>query len=143
MANRMFNRIQALDKELKIIQGQFTVAGTGAPTLVENKSPGIKSIARTAAGDYALTLGTPGGDADIYPHFYNAIITCQKSTAFSSTEGGVGAMIKSSAVNSTGVLNFFILAADGAAKEVPSGATVHVTLVLKNSNVAGVGAGSV
>ena len=51
-------------------------------------------------------------------------------------------MIKSSTVNSDGVLNFFILAADGAAKEVPSGATVHVTLVLKNSNVAGVGAGS-
>ena len=143
MANRMFNRIQALDKELKIIQGQFTVGSTGAPTLVENKSPGIKSIARTAAGDYALTLGTPGGDSDIYPHFYNVIITCQKSTAFSSTEGGVGGMIKSSTVNSDGVLNFFILAADGAAKEVPSGATVHVTLVLKNSNVAGVGAGSV
>ena len=139
----MFNRLQALDKEIKILQGPFTVAGSGAPTLVENKSVGFKSVARTAAGDYAITLGTPGGDSDIYPHFYNAFITCQKSTAFTSTEGGVGSMIKSSAVNSTGVLNVFILAADGSAKEVPSGSTVHVTLVLKNSNVAGVGAGSV
>ena len=139
MANRSFNRLQAIDKELKIIQGQFTVAGSGVPTLVENKSVGIKSVARTAAGDYAITLGVPNGDSDIYPHFYNAFITCQKGTAFSSTEGGVGAMIKSSTVNSDGVLNVFILAADGAAKEVPSGATVHVTLVLKNSNQPGVG----
>ena len=139
MANRSFQRLQALDKELKVIQGQFTVAGTGAPTLVENKSPGIKSVTRTAAGDYAITLGTPSGASDIYPHFYNAVITCQKGTAFSSTEGGVGGMIKSSTVNSDGVLNVFILAADGAAKEVPSGATVHVTIVVKNSNQPGVG----
>ena len=139
MANRSFNRLQAIDKELKIIQGQFTVACSGVPTLVENKSVGIKSVARSAAGDYAITLGTPSGASDIYPHFYNAFITCQKGTAFSSTEGGVGAMIKSSTVNSDGVLNVFILAADGAAKEVPSGATVHVTIVVKNSNQPGVG----
>ena len=139
MANRSFQRLQALDKEIKIIQGQFTVGSTGAPTLVENKSVGIKSVARSAAGDYAITLGTPSGASDIYPHFYNAFITCQKGTAFSSTEGGVGAMIKSSTINSDGVLNVFILAADGAAKEVPSGATVHVTLVVKNSNQPGVG----
>ena len=139
----MFNRIQALDKELKIIQGQFTVGSTGAPTLVENKSPGIKSVTKTGVGDYAITLGTPGGDSDIYPHFYNAMITCQHANVFTSTEGGVGSMIKSSTVNSDGVLNVFILAADGSAKEVPADTTVHVTLVLKNSNVAGVGAGSV
>ena len=103
MANRSFNRLQAIDKELKIIQGQFTVAGSGVPTLVENKSVGIKSVARTAAGDYAITLGVPGGDSDIYPHFYNAIISCQHANVFTSTEGGVGSMIKSSTVNSHGV----------------------------------------
>jgi hypothetical protein len=143
MANRMFNRLQALDKEIKILQGQFTVAGSGAPTLVVNKSVGFKSVTKTGVGDYAITLGTPNGDSDIYPHFYNAFITCQHANVFTSTEGGVGSMIKSSAVNSTGVLNVFILAADGSAKEVPADTTVHVTLVLKNSNVAGVGAGSV
>jgi len=143
MANRSFNRLQAIDKELKIIQGQFTVAGSGVPTLVENKSVGIKSVARTAAGDYAITLGVPGGDSDIYPHFYNAIISCQHANVFTSTEGGVGSMIKSSTVNSDGVLNVFILAADGSAKEVPADTTVHVTLVVKNSNLAGVGSGNV
>jgi hypothetical protein len=142
MANRMFNRIQALDKELKIIQGQFTVAGTGAPTLVENKSPGIKSIARSAGGDYALTLGTPGGDSDIYPHFYNSMISYQKSTAHGGTVG-FHFQIKSSTVNSDGVLNFFTLDKDGAVADPPTGSTIHVTMILKNSNVAGVGAGSV
>ena len=140
MANRSFNRLQAIDKEIKVIQGQFTVAGSGAPTLVESKSVGIKSIARNSAGDYSLTLGTPNGDSDIYPHFYNAMITCQHANVFTSTEGGVGSSLKSSTIDSDGVLNFFILAADGSAKEVPADTTVHVTLIVKNSSLPGVGA---
>jgi len=139
MANRSFNRLQAIDKEIKVIQGQFTVAGSGAPTLVESKSVGIKSIARNSAGDYSLTLGTPNGDSDIYPHFYNAMITCQHANVFTSTEGGVGSSLKSSTIDSDGVLNFFILAADGSAKEVPADTTVHVTLIVKNSSLPGVG----
>ena len=30
MANRSFNRLQALDKEIKIIHGQFAVGASGA-----------------------------------------------------------------------------------------------------------------
>jgi hypothetical protein len=142
MANRNFNRVQALDKELKIIQGQFTVGSSGAPTLVENKSPGMKSITRNSAGDYSLVLGVVGGDSDIYPHFYNAMISYQKSTAHGGTVG-FHAQIKSSTVNSNGTLNFFTLDKDGAVADPPSGSTIHVTMILKNSNIAGVGAGSV
>ena len=143
MANRNFNRVQALDKEIKIIQGQFTIsAGDGTPTLVTTKSAGVKSVSQTGTGDYAITLGTPGGDADIYPHFFNGLFSYQDSTAHG---GAVGFhfQIKSSTVNSDGVLNFFTLDKDGAVADPPSGSTIHVTLILKNSNVAGVGAGSV
>jgi len=61
MANRNFNRLQALDKEIKIIHGQFDVGSSGAPTLSVAKSVGVKSIARNSAGDYTLVLGVSGG----------------------------------------------------------------------------------
>jgi len=142
MANRSFNRLQAIDKELKIIQGQFTVGASGAPTLVENKSVGVKSIAKSGTGDYALTLGVPNGDSDVYPHFYNAWFAYQKSTAHGGTVGAEF-QIKSSTVDSDGVLNFFTLDKDGSAAHPADGATIHFTLVVKNSNLAGVGSGNV
>ena len=142
MANRSFNRLQAIDKELKIIQGQFTVGASGAPTLVVNKSVGVKSIVKSGTGDYALTLGVPNGDSDVYPHFYNAWFAYQKSTVHGGTVGAEF-QIKSSTVNSDGVLNFFTLDKNGSAAHPADGATIHFTLVVKNSNLAGVGSGDV
>ena len=54
MANRMFNRLQALDKEIKIIHGQFETSSTAATvvTLSESKSVGVQSVTRNSAGDY-------------------------------------------------------------------------------------------
>ena len=138
MANRSLNRLQAIDKEIKIIQGQFTVGSSGAPTLVPAKSVGVKSIAKSGTGDYAITLGTPSGASDIYPHFYNAWFSYQKSTAHGGTVGAEF-QIKSSTVDSDGVLNFFTLDKNGAAAHPASGATIHFTLVVKNSSLPGVG----
>ena len=60
MANRSFQRLQALDKEIKIVHGQFAVGGSGAPTLSASKSVGVKSITRNSAGDYSFQLkGAP------------------------------------------------------------------------------------
>lgn len=54
MANRNFNRKQALEKECKDLYARVTIGASGAPTLVT--PVGIASISRTSAGLYVLTL---------------------------------------------------------------------------------------
>ena len=140
MANRSFNRLQALDKEIKIIHGQFAVGTTGAPTLSESKSVGVKSITRNSAGDYSLILGVPGGDADLYSHFFGAYFDIQKSTAIGSTAGGASFQLKAApTVSTNGTVNFIALNSSGAAAEIGNGETVHFMIVVKNSSLPGVG----
>lgn len=54
MANRNFNRRQALEKEVKDIYASATIGASGAPTLVSKI--GVASLVRNGAGDYTLTL---------------------------------------------------------------------------------------
>lgn len=54
MANRNFNRRQALEKEVKDLYVRVSVGASGAPTLVSRI--GIASIARDSAGTYTLVL---------------------------------------------------------------------------------------
>jgi hypothetical protein len=140
MANRSFQRLQALDKEIKIIHGQFSVGGSGAPTLSASKSVGVKSVTRNSAGDYSVVLGTVGGDADLYSHFFGGYFDIQKSTALGGTSGGMAFQLKAApTVSTNGTVNFIALDKDGAAAEIGSGETVHFMFVLKNSALPGVG----
>lgn len=54
MANRNFNRFQALEKEVKALYAEVSIAGSGAPTLV--RGLGVASIVRDSAGLYTITL---------------------------------------------------------------------------------------
>lgn len=54
MANRNFNRRQALEKEVKDLYMKVSIGSSGAPTAVSKY--GIASIARNSAGDYTITL---------------------------------------------------------------------------------------
>ena len=141
MANRSFQRLQALDKQIKIVHGQFAVGGSGAPTLSASKSVGVKSVTRNSAGDYTLVLGTPSGDSDKYSHFFGMYFDIQKdSTAIGSTAGGVSFQLKGApTVSTNGTINFFALNSSGAAAEIGSGETVHFMIILKNSSLPGVG----
>ena len=140
MANRSFQRLQALDKEIKIIHGQFAVGGSGAPTLSVSKSVGVKSVTRNSAGDYSVVLGVPSGDTDKYSHFFGGYFDIQKSTALGGTSGGMAFQLKAAPTVSTdGTVNFIALDKDGAAAEIGSGETVHFMFVLKNSSLPGVG----
>ena len=140
MANRSFQRLQALDKEIKIVHGQFAVGGSGAPTLSASKSVGVKSITRNSAGDYSLVLGAVGGDSDLYSHFFGAYFDIQKSTAIGSTAGGPSFELKGApTVSTNGTVNFIALNSSGAAAEIGNGETVHFMIVVKNSSLPGVG----
>ena len=71
MANRSFNRLQALDKEIKIIHGQFVTDSTASSStslLTASKSVGVQSVLRVGAGHFRIVVGTPDGDVDKYNH---------------------------------------------------------------------------
>ena len=138
MANRNFNRLQALDKEVKFLFLTATIGSGGDPTLNESKSVGIKSISDTAVGEYDITLGTPSGDADKYPSllFMQCFLT---DTAALSTNGGVSFQIEAETVSSDGVIKLFALDKDGAIAEIRSGDVLQIMIAVKNSNQPGVG----
>lgn len=54
MANRSFNKRQALEKEVKDLYAKVNIGSSGAPTIVS--AVGITSIVRNSAGDYTVTL---------------------------------------------------------------------------------------
>ncbi len=55
MANRNFNRFQALSKELKLIDGSFCPNGTSAVNNALNTGIGF-TVARTSTGLFTITL---------------------------------------------------------------------------------------
>lgn len=73
MANRNFNRKQALEKEVKEIYADVAIGTTGAPTLT--KGLGVTSIARTGAGRYTVTLD------DKYTRLMQATVTLLDATS--------------------------------------------------------------
>jgi hypothetical protein len=143
MANRSFQRLQALDKEIKIIHGQFETDSTVASTvslLTNSKSVGVKAVYRVGAGHFRIELGTPGGKVDKYSHFFGAYFDIQKSTAIGSTAGGVGFQLQGApSVSTDGQIDFFSLKSNGDEADPGNSETIHFMIVLKNSALPGIG----
>ena len=157
MANRNFNRLQALDKEIKHIYGQFTIAsttqdavfdqstGTDAAAALTNRqaSVGVKSISwgDPSVGIYKITLGAFGGDSDLYPEvkFFEAITTSTPPASTISTYGGALWTLSGNTVSTDGILTAYGLNVSGAGAAFRAGDTVKFHIVLKNSNQPGVG----
>ena len=137
MANRMFNRLQALDKEVKFLFLTATIGSGGDPTLNESKSVGIKSISDTAVGEYDITLGVPGGATDKYASllFVDGIIV--DGTQIGAT-GGLGFQVETDDITN-GIIKIFVLDKEAVRKEVKSGDIIKLMIVVKNSNQPGVG----
>ena len=146
MANRSFNRLQALDKEIKIIHGQFetdSTASSSTSLLPNSKSVGVKSVLRVGAGHFRIILGVPGtadGVVDKYSHFFGAYFDIQKSTAIGSTAGGVGFQLQGAPTVSTdGQIDFFTLKSNGDEADPGNGETIHFMIVVKNSSLPVIG----
>ena len=143
MENRSFNSLQALDKEIKIIHGQFVTDSTAASTaslLTNSKSVGVKAVYRVGAGHFRIELGTPGGSVDKYSHFFGAFFDIQKSTAIGSTAGGVGFQLQGAPTVSTdGQIDFFSLKSNGSEADPGNSETIHFMVVVKNSALPGIG----
>lgn len=87
---------------------KFTVGASGSPTLVTASSPGVASVARTAAGDYKITLSDR----------YNALLAHSVSLV-SSTLQSLGNQVKAESMSSKTVDLYFYNSS------VPGGRTVY------------------
>ena len=141
MANRNFNRVQALDKEIKHIYGQFDVdEGTALQVLNESRSAGIKSVTLNSAGNYSVILGEVGGDSDLYSALYAVDIIILDGTVIGAG-GGVAWQLMSDSVASDGTFIIQALDKEGVAVAVRTADVVKLHIVLKNSNKSAVGVG--
>lgn len=124
MAQRNFNRKQALEREIKEIYAKIAIGASGAPTLSAADSQGCASISRTSAGLYVLTL------SDKYFSFKHAALAVATPAAEE-----ISANIVSEAVASAKTVTFRCTAA-GVATDPASGDTIYISLQLKNTSVA-------
>jgi hypothetical protein len=123
MANRSFNRLQALDKEVKQIYARVTIGASGAPTLVAADSVGVASISRVSAGLYTITLQDT----------YNKLVYGNCEVRTPSAED-IKANLVTESVSSAKTVQFRCVAV-ATATDPASGDSLYVVLHLKNSSV--------
>lgn len=122
MANRNYSRVQALNHEVKIIGGNWSIAASGGAA---TKVQGLGwSVAKTGTGIYTVTL------EDSYVALLSATATVQAATAVDLV-----AQIKSHDVVTAKTVVIELLAT--ATPTEPAAVTlVHFQLLLRNSTVA-------
>ena len=123
MANRNFNRKQALEKEVKEIYAKVAIGASGAPTLNASQSQGVASISRSSAGLYVLIL------QDKYMRLMHASIAIVTPTA-----EDIKANVSAEDVSSAKTVTFRCDTA-GVATDPSSGDSFLISLQLKNSSV--------
>lgn len=138
MANRNFNRVQALDKEIKHIYGEWDVLeGTAIQVVNASRSAGILSVTVNSDGNYTIVLD------DAYPALYNVEALVQ----FGTVPGVTGSFMQLWAedVNDKDAKSItiqFVRMDTGVAAIVPNTSKIKFHAVLKNSNMSAVGAGN-
>jgi hypothetical protein len=121
MANRSFHSVQALNREVKIIAGSFSIAASGgAATKLQGRG---WSVAKSASGVYTITL------EDKYTALVAANVSVKAATAVDLV-----AQIKTHDVASARTVVIDLNAA--ATPTEPSAVTeIHFALFLRNSSV--------
>ena len=123
MANRNFNRYQALEKEVKVIYAEVAIGASGAPTL-SSAGLGVASVSRNSAGDYDFVL------EDKYTRLMHFGVTQEAASAEDLTF-----QVKSEDVaGSTKTINFVCKAA-AVETDPSSGSKLFIRIELKNSSV--------
>lgn len=121
MANRNFNRKQALEREIKEVYCQIAIGSSGAPTLT--RGTGVASVTRDSAGVYILTL------QDTYQRLMHASVTQLVASPQDLTF-----QLEAEAVATAKTVQF--RCNTGATETDPaSGSILYVVLQLKNSSV--------
>lgn len=121
MANRNFNRFQALEKEVKSIYADVAIGAVGAATV--NKALGVASVTRSAAGRYDIVL------EDQYTRLMSVSVVQVNSTSQDLT-------FQVTADNVSGATKTLSIACKAAAVDTDpsSGSRLLVKIDLKNSS---------
>lgn len=122
MANRRFQRKQSLDKEVKDLFLEVSFGATGAPTIVNGL--GISSIARSAQGDYLITLEDK---------YYGGLKFVQGILLDAAAED-IHFQVKEEAIASAGTISIFTIAA-ATATDPSDGSKAYFQFVLKNNTI--------
>lgn len=122
MANRNYSRVQALNHEVKIIGGNWSIAASGGAA---TKVQGLGwSVAKSATGQYTITL------EDAYVALMSATFTVQAAVAVD-----LKPQIVSHDVVTAKTIIMKLLAV-ATATEPAAVTLVHFTAMLRNSSVA-------
>jgi len=117
MANRNFNRAQALNKEVKIITGRCDETGA--------KVAGLGfSVAKTGTGEYTVTL------EDSYPHLLSA-----HATVLDPANGDFNAVLESADPSESSKTIVITTQVAAVLTDLPSNAELHFAFFLQNSTV--------
>lgn len=121
MANRNFNRRQALEKEVKDIYARASIGASGAPTL--SSKVGVASLVRNGAGDYTMTLDDK----------YSALKWFDVKV-IDSTAADLTIQIAAEDVDGAKTIQFLCLEA-GSETDPADGAELLIKAELKNTSV--------
>ena len=121
MANRNFNRYQALEKEVKTLYADVAIGASGAPTVT--KALGITSVERDATGRYTVTLDDK----------YTRLMAASAQTLASTTEDLAWHLTAEDVAGAKTVE--FVAHTAGTDTDPSNGARILFKMELKNSSV--------
>lgn len=124
LANRNFNRFQALEKEVKSLYAEVSIGASGAPTL--ESGLGIASISRTSQGNYDVVLQDT----------YNRLMHFSVMQLEAGTQG-LHYVINAEAVatSSSKTISFHTVDAAASSPDPSNGSKLFIRIDLKNSSV--------
>jgi hypothetical protein len=122
MANRNFNRKQALEKEIKELYADVSIGASGAPTLV--RGLGVASIARNSQGLYTITL------QDKYNRLMHAHVAILSASA-----QDLDAQLQSEDVDNAKTIVVRTQDSAAAVQDPSSGSRLLIRIEVKNSSV--------
>lgn len=127
MSNRLYTQFRySLEKRVVDLFADVTFGASGAPTLNTAKSKGVKSITRSSAGKYVLTLQDS----------FNGLLMLKHSFVNATAPAAPGAYIVSHTVGSASPATITIqFNAAGTATDPASGEEALLQVVLKDSGV--------
>lgn len=133
MANRYYQQFpKSLIKEVVSVFANIPIGASGAvQTLNQSKNMGIKSVTRTSAGLYVITLGSsPQNSVDKY----NSLLMVSSQILFNGVSAVRSMNVVSEAVISSGQI-VIQCSSGGSAVDPDSGSIIMLEIKLKNSSV--------
>lgn len=121
VANRNWQRKQALEKEVKELYAKVAIGASGAPTI--SSAYGIASVARVSTGLYRITL------SDSYASLKHVEAIVLHSTAADHTF-----QVKLETVATTKLVELFVLTG-GSVADPADGSSLLIKLELKNTTI--------